>query len=124
MYYYSIKHFHILFVVLSMMLLLVRSLGLGRWGQWVEQRWLKLLHYFVNSMMVLLGFTLAAMIGASQPWILMKILGLALYLLTALLAVQPQRSASSRLLALVVTVLVYAYTIGVAINHSPASWFA
>lgn len=124
MYYYSIKHFHVLFVVLSITFVLLRTFGLNTGSHWTQQRWLKILHYGVNSLMAVLGFTLAAMLGASQPWMLMKIVGMSLYLLAALFAVQTHRSAIGRVYALVIAVVIYAYTIGVAFSHSPASWFA
>ncbi len=124
MYYYSIKHLHVLFVVLSVLFLLARYIGLNSGSLWAQRRWLKLLHHLSNSLMVIFGFTLAAMLGASQPWILMKIVGLGLYLLAGWMALQSQRRPPARLYALISALIVYVYTIGVALNHSPASWFA
>lgn len=124
MHYYFIKHLHVTSAALSILFFIVRAFWSVTESAILQKRVVKILPHVIDTILLVCGIILAAMIGAHQPWILTKIVALLFYIGVGTIAIKRGRTPKTRAIAAVIAVLIFAYIVGVAINHNPASWLA
>lgn len=122
--YYFIKHLHVTAVGLSITLFLIRAWWSITESSLLQARVVRILPHVVDTVLLVCGVILAAMIGPNQPWILTKIVLLLVYIGVGTIAIKRGRTRRTRLIAALISVAVFAYIVGVAIHHDSASWFA
>ena len=122
--YFPIKHLHMTAVGLSLILFVIRAWWSVTGSALLQHRLVRILPHVVDTVLLICGVMLAAMIGPEQPWILTKIVLLIAYIGVGTYAIKRGRTPRARLIAAVCAVAIFAYIVGVAIAKNPASWFA
>ena len=123
MNYLAIKHLHMTAAGLSILFFVIRAYWSITGSSMLQHRLVKTLPHVIDTILLLAGITLAAMIGANQPWILAKIVALIAYIGVGTIAIKRGETATTRAIAALVAILIFAYIVGVAINKHPLSWF-
>lgn len=124
MNYFAIKHLHVTTAVLSILFFIVRAYWSVSGSALLQARVVKIAPHIIDTLLLVFGVILAAMIGPSQPWILAKIVALVLYIIVGSFAIKRGKTPRSRALAAVVAVAIFLYIVGVALRHNPMSWLA
>ncbi|MGB6103272.1 MAG: SirB2 family protein [Pusillimonas sp.] len=124
MNYLAIKHLHVTAAALSILFFVVRAYWSVTGSSLLQRRLVKILPHIIDTVLLLAGITLAAMIGPEQPWILAKIVALIAYIGVGTIAIKRGKTARTRGIAALAAILIFAYIVGVALNHHPMSWLA
>ena len=124
MNYFAIKHLHVTSAVLSILFFIVRAYWSVSGSALLQHRVVKIVPHIVDTILLVCGIILASMIGASQPWILAKVIALVFYIGVGTFAIKRGKTPRSRAIAALIAVAIFAYIIGVALRHSPMSWLA
>ncbi|NYT78254.1 SirB2 family protein [Alcaligenaceae bacterium] len=124
MNYLLIKHVHVTAVTLSILLFALRSYWSVIDSDKLRNKAVRILPHVIDTILLVAGVTLAAVIGPEQPWILAKIVGLLLYIGVGTVAIKRGKTPKSRAIAAIIAIAIFAYIIGIALSHSPLSWFA
>lgn len=122
--YFPIKHLHVTAVVLSIIFFVIRASWSYIGSDLLSKRWVKILPHIIDTVLLTCGVILAAMIGPEQPWILTKIVLLIAYIGVGTIAIKRGKTRKGRLIAAIISVLIFAYIVGVAITKDSASWFS
>jgi uncharacterized membrane protein SirB2 len=123
-FYAPIKTLHMTAVGLSILFFVVRAYWSVTGSALLQKRVVRIVPHVVDSVLLICGVILAAMIGPNQPWILTKIVLLVCYIGVGTFAIKRGRTPRTRLAAAIAAVAIFAYIVGVAVRHNPASWFA
>lgn len=126
MNYLAIKHLHVTAAALSILLFVIRAYWSVTGSAMLQRRAVKIVPHIVDTVLLACAVTLSVMLGAAgmQPWVLTKIVLLIAYIGVGTIAIKRGKTAKSRGIAAVIAIAIFAYIVGVAINHNPASWFA
>lgn len=124
MNYFAFKHIHVTSAVLSILFFVIRAYWSVSGSALLHTRVVRILPHVIDTILLVFGVILAAMIGPSQPWILAKIVALVLYIGVGTIAIKRGKTPRSRAIAAVIAVAIFMYIVGVAINHNPMSWLA
>ena len=124
MNYALIKHLHITAAVLSILFFVLRAYWSVAGSARLQGRFVKIAPHVIDTVLLVCGVILASMIGADQPWILAKIVGLILYIVVGTIAIKRGKKPGTRAIAAIIAVLIFFYIVGIAISHNPLSWFA
>lgn len=89
----------------------------------LQKGFVKFAPHVIDTILLLAGMTLAAMIGPNQPFILAKIVALIIYIGVGTIAIKRGKTTTQKIIATLIAVLVFLYIIGAAINKSALSWF-
>ncbi|MBB5213457.1 SirB2 family protein [Parapusillimonas granuli] len=122
--YLLIKHVHMTAAGLSIVFFLVRAFWSIQGSALLQNRLVKTLPHVIDTVLLLAGVTLAAMIGPEQPWILVKIIALLAYIGVGTIAIKRGKTRTARATAALVAVAIFAYIVGVAMTKSALSWWA
>ena len=123
-YYFPIKHLHMTAVGLSLILFVIRAYWSVTGSALLQHRLVRILPHVVDTVLLVCGVVLAAMLGPEQPWILTKIVLLIAYIGVGTYAIKRGRTPRARLIAAICAVAIFIYIVGVALSKNPASWFA
>ena len=124
MNYLAIKHLHMTAAVLSIVFFMIRAYWSVTNSNKLQLRFVKIAPHVIDTVLLVAGITLAAMIGANQPWILAKIVGVVLYIGVGTVAIKRGKTPRSRAIAALIAIAIFVYIVGIAMNHHPLSWFA
>lgn len=123
-YYFPIKHLHVTAVTLSIILFVVRAYWSVTESALLQLLWVRILPHIVDSVLLVCGVILAAMIGPNQPWILTKIVLLIAYIGIGTIAIKRGKTPRKRGQAALIAIAIFAYIVGVALTKDSASWFS
>ncbi|WP_442597093.1 SirB2 family protein [Parapusillimonas sp. JC17] len=124
MNYLLIKHLHMTAAGLSILFFVVRAFWSVQGSTLLQNRLVKTLPHVIDTVLLLAGITLAAMIGPEQPWILVKIIALIAYIGVGTIAIKRGKTAKTRAIAAIIAVAIFVYIVGVAMTKSALSWWA
>lgn len=124
MNYFLIKHIHMTAAGLSLIFFIVRAFWSVTGSAALQNKAVKVVPHIIDSVLLIAGIILAAMIGPEQPWILAKIVLLLAYIGVGTVAIKRGRTPTQRAVAAVIAVAIFLYIVGIAIAHNPLSWFA
>lgn len=126
MNYLAIKHLHMTAAGLSILFFVIRAYWSVTGSALLQRRAVKIVPHIVDTVLLVCGITLATMLGAAgmQPWVLTKIVLLVAYIGVGTIAIKRGKTARTRGIAAIIAIAIFAYIVGVAISHHPASWFA
>jgi len=124
MNYILIKHIHMTAAGLSILLFIVRAYWSVTCSDRLQARAVKILPHIIDTVLLVAGLTLAAIIGPEQPWILAKIVGVLLYIGVGTVAIKRGKTPRTRAVAAIISVAIFIYIVGIAMNKTPMSWFA
>ena len=122
--YFLVKQLHISAAALSIVLFIVRATWSVTGNALLHTRVIRILPHIIDTVLLVCGVILAAMIGPNQPWILTKILLLIVYIAVGTIAIKRGKTPRTRATAALIAVAVFAYIVGVAVNHDSLSWFS
>ena len=124
MSYLAIKHLHMTAAVLSIVFFMTRAYWSVTGSNKLQLRFVRIAPHVIDTVLLVCGITLAAMIGANQPWILAKIVGVLLYIGVGTVAIKRGKSPKARAIAALIAIAIFFYIVGIAMRHHPLSWFA
>ena len=124
MHYYLIKHVHVTSAALSLIFFVTRAWWSVTGSGLLQTRFARIAPHIIDTILLVFGVILAAMIGPAQPWILAKIVALVLYIGVGTIAIKRGKTPRTRAMAALIAVAIFFYIVGVAIRHDPLSWLA
>ena len=125
--YTLIKHLHISLAAASITLFATRAWWSVRDTSRLRRRWVRVLPHVIDTGLLACGVTLMVMLRAwpqHTPWLAAKLVALLVYIGLGTVAIKRGRTATTRATFAVLAVAVFAYMVGVAVRHHPASWLA
>jgi uncharacterized membrane protein SirB2 len=124
--YLALKAIHRTVVVLSFAGFMARGIGALAEAAWVRRRLAKTLPHVVDSVLLLSAIAMVWQLQlnpATTPWLLVKILGLLVYIGLGMLALRKATAQPLRAVAFVAALVTYCYIASVAISKNPAGFF-
>lgn len=119
--YKSLKHAHVSFVVLSYLLFVFRG-WLAVSGTYRPGKVMSIFVHAVDTLLLLLGVSLAVLLQINPvvtPWLFVKLIALAGYILIAAIWVRRGKTKKVRLVGWIVAQVVFLYIVLVAITKNP-----
>ncbi|NLC36636.1 MAG: SirB2 family protein [Alcaligenaceae bacterium] len=125
MNYLLIKHLHMTAAGLSIFFFIIRAYWSITENGLLQKKAVKIAPHIIDTVLLAAAIWLSILLGpaAAQPWVLTKIVLLIAYIGVGTIAIKRGCTPRSRAIAAVIAVLIFAYIVGVAIKHHPASWF-
>lgn len=124
-HYQLIKHLHLTFVTLSIVLFCTRASWSVVGSARLQQRWVKVAPHVIDSLLLLFGIWLMIILQLKpqdNPWLVAKWVGLVLYIGLGTVAIKRGRSGLIRFGFALAAVVVFAYIVGCAIDKTAWSW--
>jgi uncharacterized membrane protein SirB2 len=124
-HYLQVLHLHVGSVILSGSLFAVRALLRIAGSPLANQRVLRILSYVIDTTLLAAAVALTLILHQYpfvNGWLTTKVLLLIVYIALGTLALKRARSTAGRMLATLSALFVFAYIIGVAVQHRPAGW--
>lgn len=125
--YFSLKHLHLLCVVLSGTGFLLRGFWMLTGSPWLSRRWVGVAPHFVDTALLGSAVSMAVMSGQYpfvEGWLTAKIFGLIAYILCGTVALKRGRSKVQRAVFFVVACAFFLYIVSVALTRNPLVWTA
>ncbi len=123
--YETMKLLHIGTALLTIASFLLRGFWMMSGSALLHQKLTRVLPHIIDTVFLVSGIYLVVRIGAGvmgEAWMLFKVAGLIAYIVLAVVALRRGRTQAIRITAFVAALAVFAYTYGVAVAASPASW--
>ena len=123
--YLPIKTVHMSLAIISLLGFMVRGWWSIRGSSLLQQRWVKITPHIVDTLLLTTALLLMIILGqhpGNQSWILAKLIALVFYIGFGTLAIKRAPTPVSKAIFFGLAVATFAYIIGVAIAHHPASW--
>ncbi|MCB1616020.1 MAG: SirB2 family protein [Pseudomonadales bacterium] len=117
MLYTAIKHLHMLAAVISILGFIARGALRFQGSALLEKKAVKILPHINDTILLLCGFTLAAMIGAQSgghTWLAAKLVALVLYILLGMVTLKWAPNHTVRAISFTAAILVFGYIMMVA----------
>ena len=121
-----IKTVHVVCVLLSFTGFFVRGIWMLRDSELMRRRWVRITPQVVDTLLLLSAIVLAIQLRLSpmeQPWLMVKIIALIVYIGVGLVALKLGRSKQVRMYAWLLGLVLFAYIVSVAITKSAMGWF-
>lgn len=127
MIYVTLKHLHVTFVVLSGLGFFVRGIWMLADSPRLRARWVRIWPHVVDTGLLASAFGLAYMSGQyplAQDWLTAKVVGLVAYIVCGTMALKRGRTKPVRAAFFVVSLLIFAYIVGVALTRNAWAYLA
>ena len=122
-----IKTIHVTCALISFAGFFVRGIWMLRDSTLLQQRWVKITPHIVDTLLLVSAIILAVQLRLSpleQPWLMVKIIALLLYIGAGMVALRFGRSKTVRLYAWLFGLATILYIMSVATSKSVLGWFA
>lgn len=126
-FYPEIRLIHIIAVLTSGALFVLRGLGLLLGADWPRAVPVKYLSYAIDTVLLIAAMMLMTMLSQfpfAQHWLTMKVVMLVIYIGLGIAAFRQGRRTVTRLGLWLAAMLVYGFIISVALAHHPLGVFA
>lgn len=123
--YMLLKHLHVTLALLTFISFFVRGLWMWKSSQLLQQRWVKIAPHIIDTLLLMSALLLAYHLKISPgnaPWLLAKIIGLAVFIFLGLVSFK-HSDAMIRKSAWLSALLVFIYIVGAAISKNPLVLF-
>lgn len=93
----------------------------------LQHRVTRILPHVIDTLFLASGIAMLFMLSMNPfrvDWLVAKFIALLAYVVLGTIALKRGRSRGVRFLAAISAIATFAYIVGIAINHSPASWLA
>ena len=120
--YLALKYTHLIAIVLSLSLFVLRGAWMMAGSAALQQRWVRIAPHIVDTVLLVSAVTLAVTLGykpSENPWIIAKLVALVVYIVLGLFALRLGKTRGVRITAFFVALVVFAYLVGVALTKSP-----
>jgi uncharacterized membrane protein SirB2 len=121
-----LKHLHLTFVALSMLIFIVRGVWLFTQSSMLASRFSKIAPHAINGIMLITGIALAATVGLSpsdHPWLLAKIIGIVIFIALGVAAFKVKQPLVQKALW-IDALIVFIYIASVATTKNPWGFLA
>jgi uncharacterized membrane protein SirB2 len=125
--YTTLKMVHVGTAILTISGFMLRGYWMLTESPKLRLKVVKVLPHIVDTVFLFSGIGLIVVLNLpvlSQNWLLMKFAALVAYVVLGAIALGRGRTMRSRTLALVLSLAVFAYIVGVALSKSTYSWIA
>jgi len=122
-----IKTIHVTCALISFAGFFVRGIWMLRDSTLLQQRWVKITPHIVDTLLLVSAIILAVQLRLSpleQPWLMVKIIALLVYIGAGMVALRFGRSKTVRLYAWLFGLATILYIMSVATSKSVLGWFA
>ena len=119
--YVAIKHLHVTCVVLSAAGFLLRGYWMLSGSRLLQSRPARVMPHIIDTTLLLSAIALAVMIEQypfAAAWVTAKVIGLLAYILLGTVALKRGRTMSTRVLAFIGAIAVYAWIVSVALTKN------
>lgn len=119
--YMALKHSHMLFAMLSVLLLVVRFALLTKGSALLQTKFLKIVPHVVDTLLLLSAVSLMMTLSQypiSTPWLTDKVVGVAAYILMGVVALKG-RTPMLRIMAFLGALGWLSFVVRVAITKTP-----
>lgn len=120
MSYLAIKHVHITFAALSIILFFVRGLWMLADSSLSQRRWVKVVPHMVDTVLLVSALTMvvwSAQYPFVQNWLTAKVVALIAYILLGTIALKRGKTKTIRTGAFILALLVFGYIMKVALTR-------
>ncbi len=127
MTYLTVKSLHLIAITLSIAGFALRGYWMMSQSDRLQLRVVRIAPHVIDTVLLLSGIALVYMLRLeilSQPWLLAKFAGLAIYIVLGTVALKRGSTLAIRSIAFVAALIAFAYIVGAALLRSPASWIA
>ena len=121
-FYPQIRLVHIVAVLASGSLFLLRGLALNLGARWVMAAPLRYLSYTIDTVLLTAAVMLTTILHQypfAHPWLTVKVVLLAMYIVLGSIALKRGQTRAARLSCWIAALLVYGFIISVARAHHP-----
>lgn len=125
--YLTVKTIHMTCALISITGFLFRAYLMLIESKWQKHSLVLVLPHVIDTVFLLSGATMAFMVNFgffSQLWLTTKVSLLMVYLLFVGLTLNRGKTRRIRIVCFFLAVATFIYIVGVAVQKSPASWFA
>lgn len=124
--YTALKHLHLTFVVIALLLFIIRGILLFLHSPALNQKLFKIAPHIINTIMLASGIVLAIHMGmkpGEQTWLMAKIIGLIVFIILGVGAFKVRQPLVQKILWLD-AVAVFIYILSVATTKNPWGFLA
>ncbi|GAA3898305.1 SirB2 family protein [Halomonas cibimaris] len=124
--YTAVKHLHVSAAYLSVMFFVLRAFWSVNENSVLKARWVKVAPHVIDTALLTFGVALAVMLNfwPLPGWLTAKIAALIVYIVLGTVAIKRGATPTVRASFAVAAVMVFAYMLGAANQHSALSWLA
>ena len=121
-YYALIKHLHLVTVVITLALFLLRGVWMMMDSPRLQARWARIVPHINDTLLLASGIALAVLMQQYplvHGWLTAKLFALIAYIVLGTLALKRGKTKAQRVTAWIAALLVFGYMLAVARAHDP-----
>jgi uncharacterized membrane protein SirB2 len=121
-----IKHLHLTFVALALLIFLLRGALMFMQSPLLGKKWLKISPHIINTLMLVSGIALALQLQinpAEHSWLAAKLIAIALFIALGIALVKLSNPLAKKILWFD-ALIVFGYIVSVAITKNPLGFLA
>jgi uncharacterized membrane protein SirB2 len=126
-YYALIKHLHLITVVITLALFLLRGVWMMMDSPRLQARWARIVPHINDTLLLASGIALAVLMQQYplvHGWLTAKLFALIAYIVLGTLALKRGKTKAQRVTAWIAALLVFGYMLAVARAHDPLPFFS
>jgi len=126
-YYPLIKHLHLVTIVVTLALFLLRGVWMLMDSPRLQARWTRIVPHINDTLLLASGIALAVLMQQYplvHGWLTAKLFALIAYILLGTLALKRGKTKAQRVTAWIAALLVFGYMLAVARAHDPLPFFS
>lgn len=124
-YYLFIKQTHLTTVTLSLLLFIIRGLGMLWDARWLQHKLVRILPHVIDSLLLISAICLTVILHQyplQAHWLTAKVAGLLVYIAFGTIALKRGKTKTIRTLAFLLALTTFGYILAVAITRNPLPW--
>jgi len=125
--YWLLKSIHLLSLSLSISLFAIRGVWMVARPERLARRWVRIVPHVIDTVLLLSAIGLMLLLRQYpfvHDWLTAKLVALIAYIVLGSIALKYGPTRRIRVIAFAAALMVFAYIVGVALNHHPLAWFA
>ncbi len=122
MSYAALKIIHVISVIFSYLLFMLRGIWMMQNSSILQRRWVKILPHVIDTVLLASAVTLVTMIQqypGMSAWLSTKIGGLLLYIILGMMALRFGKSRKIKIISWITAQIVFFYIVLVALTKNP-----
>jgi uncharacterized membrane protein SirB2 len=122
MSYAALKIIHVISVIFSYLLFMLRGIWMMQNSSILQRRWVKILPHVIDTVLLASAVTLVTMIQqypGMSTWLSTKIGGLLLYIILGMMALRFGKSLKIKIISWIAAQIVFFYIVLVALTKNP-----
>jgi len=124
--YTAVKHLHVTAAYLSIIFFVLRAFWSVNENSVLNARWVRIAPHIIDTALLAFGVALAVMLNfwPLPGWLTAKIVALVIYIVLGTIAIKRGATPAIRAFFAAAAIIVFAYILGAATQHSALSWLA